>query len=116
MEAVRVSLGRLTLADGFGRFVDRTTEPDFAEELSSVNVTLVGLGTTPNDKARTAVRATLGPSAALSISGELGTVGAPPAVDVLFTLGGYAAPRANPYLDTLFGWTARQGTLAPCIA
>jgi uncharacterized protein DUF748 len=111
-EAVRVSLGRLTLTDGFGRFVDRTTEPDFAEELSSVNVTLVGLGTTPNDKARTAVRATLGPSAALSISGELGTVGAPPAVDVLFTLGGYAAPRANPYLDTLFGWTARQGTLA----
>ena len=111
MEGLRVSLGRLTLTDGFGRFVDRTTEPDFAEELSAVNITLLGLGTTPSDKAHTAVRATIGPSAALSISGELGTVGAPNGVDVLFTLGGYAAPRANAYLDTLFGWTARQGTL-----
>ena len=45
------STRRLTLTDGFGRFVDRTTEPDFAEELSAVNITLVGLGTTPNDKA-----------------------------------------------------------------
>lgn len=105
------SLGTLTLADGFGRFVDRTTEPDFAEELSGVTLTLSGLGNTPSDNAHTAVRATLGPGAALSISGELGTVGAPPNVDVVFTLGGYAAPRANAYLDTLFGWTARQGTL-----
>ena len=110
-EALRFSLGQLTLSDGFGRFVDRTTEPDFAEELSGVNLTLVGLGTTPSDKARTAVRATIGPSATLSISGELGTIGAPPGVDVLFTLGGYAAPRANAYLDMLFGWTARQGSL-----
>ena len=111
MEPLRFSLGRLALSDGFGRFVDRTTEPDFAEELSAVNLTLVGIGNTPSDKARTAVRATIGPSAALSISGELGTVGAPPAADVVFTLSGYAAPRANAYLDTLFGWTARQGTL-----
>jgi outer membrane protein OmpA-like peptidoglycan-associated protein len=111
-EPLRFSLGTLALSDGFGRFVDRTTEPDFAEELSGVNLTLVGLGNRPGDKARTAVRATLGPSAALSISGELGTIGAPLGVDVLFTLGGYAAPRANAYLDTLFGWTARQGNLA----
>jgi len=111
-EPLRFSLGTLTLTDGFGRFVDRTAEPDFAEELSAVNVTVAGLGNTPNDHAKTAVRATLGPTAALSISGELGTIGAPPALDVLFTLGGYAAPRANPYLDTLFGWTARQGTLS----
>jgi len=110
-EPLRFSLGTLALSDGFGRFVDHTTDPDFAEELSAVNLTMVGVGNTPTDKARTAVRATLGPSAALSISGELGTVGAPLGVDVLFTLGGYAAPRANAYLDTLFGWTARQGSL-----
>src|SRR2546422_11118186 len=70
---------------------------------------MVGLGNTPTDKARTALRATLGPSASLSISGDLGTVGAPLAVDAVFTLGGYAAPRTNAYLRTLFGWTAPQG-------
>ena len=110
-EPLRFSLGTLALTDGFGRFVDRATDPDFAEELSAVNVTMMGVGNTPTDKARTALRATLGPSAPLSISGELGTIGAPLGVDVLFTLGGYAAPRANAYLETLFGWTARQGGL-----
>ena len=110
-EPLRFSLGRLALTDGFGRFVDRTTEPDFAEELSAVNLTLLGVGNTPSDNARMAVRATLGPSAPLSVSGELGSVGAPPRADVLFTLGGYAAPRANAYLDTLFGWTARRGSV-----
>jgi len=110
-EPLRFSLGTLALTDGFGRFVDRATDPDFAEELSAVNLTMMGVGNTPTDKARTALRATLGPSAPLSISGELGTVGAPLGVDVLFTLGGYAAPRANAYLETLFGWTARQGRL-----
>jgi hypothetical protein len=110
-EPLRFSLGTLALTDGFGRFVDRATDPDFAEELSAVNVTMMGVGNTPTDKARTALRATLGPSAPLSISGELGTIGAPLGVDVLFTLGGYAAPRANAYLETLFGWTARQGRL-----
>src|SRR5690242_7169305 len=89
--AFRVSLGTLTLTDGFGRFVDRTTEPDFAEELSGVNLTMTGLGNTESDRAHTAVRATLGPSAPLSINGDLGTIGAPPNAEMLFTLGGYAA-------------------------
>ncbi len=110
-EPLRFSLGTLALTDGFGRFVDHATDPDFAEELSAVNLTMVGLGNTPTDKARTALRATLGPSAPLSISGDLGTVGAPLAVDAVFTLGGYAAPRTNAYLRTLFGWTAPQGAI-----
>ena len=111
-EPLRFSLGTLALTDGFGRYVDRTTQPDFAEEISAVNLTVLGLGNTASDRARTAVRATIGPSAPLSVSGELGAVGGPAAIDVLFTLGGYAAPRANAYLDTLFGWTARAGMLS----
>jgi hypothetical protein len=104
-------IGTLTLADGFGRFVDRTTDPEFAEELSGVSLTVQGLGTTPASKARTALRATVGPSATLSINGQLGTIGAPFDLDVLFTLSGYPTPRTNPYLRTLFGWAARQGVV-----
>src|SRR5437867_11338470 len=43
-EPLRFSLGTLALTDGFGRFVDHATDPDFAEELSAVNLTMVGLG------------------------------------------------------------------------
>src|SRR5439155_1056614 len=35
-EPLRFSLGTLALTDGFGRFVDHATDPDFAEELSAV--------------------------------------------------------------------------------
>jgi hypothetical protein len=110
-EPLRFEIGTLALVDGFGRFVDRTTDPDFAEELSAVNVTVVGIGNTPGNKARTALRATLGPRAPLSINGQFGTIGAPLDLDVLFTLGRYAGPRVNPYLRTLFGWETRQGAI-----
>jgi hypothetical protein len=107
---VRVDVGTVTLRDGFGRFVDRVPEPAFAEELSGVNVTVVGFSTVPGSVMRSTLRATLGPAAPLAISGELTPTGAR-RLDVLVTLGGYPAPRTNAYLRTLFGWTARQGTV-----
>lgn len=110
-EPLSLEVGTFALTDGFGRFVDRTTDPDFAEEISALNLTVEGLGTTPESKARTTLRATLGPGTPLAIDGRLGTLGAPLSLDVLFTLGGYAVPRANAYLDTFFGWTARRGRL-----
>jgi hypothetical protein len=110
-ESLRYEIGTLSLTDGFGRFVDHTTDPSFAEEVSALNLTVQGIGNTPQSKALTAVRATLGPASPFSVTGQLGTIGAPPDVDALFTLGAYPAPRANAYLETLFGWTARAGTL-----
>ena len=108
---LRVEIGTASIRDGFGRFVDRVPEPDFAEELSAVNLAVVGFGTAPGTVARATVRATLGPTATLAISGEF----TPPAgrrrLDVLLTVSDYPAPRANAYLRTLFGWTARQGTV-----
>jgi uncharacterized protein involved in outer membrane biogenesis len=107
----RVDIGTATVSDGFGRFVDRVPDPDFAEELSAVNATVSGFSTAPGTVARATLRATLGPSAALAISGELTPPTGPRRYDVLVTVSGYPAPRANPYLQTLFGWRARQGTI-----
>jgi hypothetical protein len=108
---IRVEVGRASVIDGFGRFVDRVPAPDFAEELSAVNATVVGFSTAPGTVARATLRATVGPNAPLAISGELTPPTGPPRYDVLVTLSGYPAPRANPYLQTLFGWRARQGTI-----
>ena len=108
---LRVDVGTASVIDGFGRFVDRVPAPDFAEELSAVNATVVGFSTAPGTVARATLRATLGPSAPLAISGELTAPTGPPRYDVLVTLSGYPASRANPYLQTLFGWRARQGTI-----
>lgn len=108
---LRVEVGTTQLRDGFGRFVDRVPEPDFAEELSAVNATVTGLSTAPGTVARATLRATVGPNATLAISGELTPPDGPRRYDILLTVSGYPAPRANPYLQTLFGWRARQGTI-----
>ena len=108
---IRVDIGTVSITDGFGRFVDRLPQPSFAEELSALNLTVVGFGTEPGTLARTTLRATVGPSAPLAMSGEFTTPPGPRRLDALFTLSDYPAPRANPYLRTLFGWTARQGTI-----
>jgi hypothetical protein len=106
-----VDVGTASIIGGFGRFVDRVPAPAFAEELSAVNVTVVGFSTAPGTVARATLRATVGPSAPLAISGELTPPTGSRRYDILVTLAGYPAPRANPYLQTLFGWRARQGTI-----
>jgi len=108
---LRVEVGTASLVDGFGRFVDRVPAPDFAEEVSAVNATVVGFSTAPGTVARATLRATVGQGAPLAISGELTPPAGPRRYDILVTLAGYPAPRANPYLQTLFGWRARQGTI-----
>ncbi|HEX5816379.1 MAG TPA: DUF748 domain-containing protein [Methylomirabilota bacterium] len=108
---VRVDIGTVSVSDGFGRFVDRVPQLQFAEELSGLNLTVVGFGTAPGTVARATLRGTVGPAAPLAISGELTAPPGQGRVDVLVTLGGYPAPRANAYLQTLFGWTARQGAI-----
>jgi uncharacterized protein DUF748 len=108
---LRVEVGTASFVDGFARFVDRVPTPDFAEEVSAVNATVVGFSTVPGTVARATLRATVGPNAPLAISGELTPPAGPRRYDILVTLGGYPAPRANPYLQTLFGWRARQGTI-----
>lgn len=108
---LRVEVGTASVSDGFGRFVDRVPDPDFAEELSAVNLTVLGFSTAPGTVARTTLRATVGPSAPLAISGEFTAPTGPHRLDLLVTLSDYPAPRANPYVRTLFGWSARQGAI-----
>src|SRR2546430_16771679 len=51
-EPLRFSLGTLALTDGFGRFVDHATDPDFAEELSAAAPPPRGGRDQPAHKAR----------------------------------------------------------------
>jgi hypothetical protein len=110
--AVRVEVGTLSVSDGFGRFVDRVPQPQFAEELSALQLTVVGFDTAPGSLARATLRGTVGADAPLAMSGEFTPPPRLERLDALITLGDYPAPRANAYLQTLFGWTARQGTIS----
>ena len=99
------------MEDGFVRFVDRTTNPDFAEELSAVALTAEGLGTRPSRHAKVALRATFASGTPLSVRGEVGGFTGPYFLDLTVDITDYPVPRLNPYLDHLLGWVAKNGTL-----
>jgi uncharacterized protein involved in outer membrane biogenesis len=108
---LRVDIARIVVTDGFGRFVDRTTTPDFAEELSQLSLTVEELSTNGPRPARASLKGRIGPEAALSIEGRFGALDGPRFVDLSASLRDFAVPRANPYIDRLVGWTATQGRL-----
>jgi uncharacterized protein involved in outer membrane biogenesis len=108
---VRVLIGTLTMEDGFVRFVDRTTNPDFAEELSAVTLTAEGLGTRAARRAKVALRATFASGTPLSVRGEVAGFTGPYFLNLTVDITDYPVPRLNPYLDHLLGWVAKNGTL-----
>jgi hypothetical protein len=108
---LRVDIARIAVTGGFGRFVDRTTTPDFAEELSQLSLTVDELTTNGPRPARFTLKGMIGPEAALSVEGRLGVLDGPRFVDVSASLRDFSVPRANPYIDRLVGWTATQGRL-----
>ncbi len=108
---VRVAINKLSLDDGFLRFVDRTTNPDYAEELSGILLTAEGLGTNPRRHGSLDLRGRLASGNALTVRGQVGGLTGPPFLDLTVDVKEFPVPRLNPYLDRLSSWIARQGSL-----
>jgi Domain of Unknown Function (DUF748) len=108
---VRVLIDKLTTEDGFVRFVDHTTDPDYAEELSAITVTAEGLGTDPARRGTVDLRGTFASGTPLTVRGQLGGLTGPRVLDITVDVREFPVPRLNPYLDRLSAWIARQGTL-----
>ncbi|HXD99108.1 MAG TPA: DUF748 domain-containing protein [Candidatus Acidoferrum sp.] len=108
---VRVAIDRLTLADGFLRFVDRTTNPDYAEELGGITLTAEGLGTNPRRHGTVDLRGTLASGTPLTIRGQISAFTGPRFLDLAVDVKDFPVLRLNPYLDRLSSWIARQGSL-----
>jgi hypothetical protein len=108
---VRVAITRLTLDDGFLRFVDRTTNPDYAEELTGIALTAEGLGTNPRRHGTVDLRGTFASGTPLTLTGRISSFTGPPFLDLTVSVKEFPVPRLNPYLDRLSSWIARQGVL-----
>src|SRR5205814_928742 len=92
------------------RFVDRTTAPPFAEQLSDFDVTLTGLTTAPGRRMRFTGSGALGGGTTFKFEGEA-AAGERPILELKADLREFPLPRANPYLDRFTAWTATRGTL-----
>jgi uncharacterized protein DUF748 len=114
---VWVVVDTLVMHDGFVRFVDRTTSPPYAEELSAITFTGESLGTTPTRAGAAprhgtvALRGMFASGTPLVLRGTVGSYPGPLFLDVTVDVTDFPIPRLNPYLDRLSSWVARQGTL-----
>jgi len=108
---IRVLISSLTMEDGFVRFVDRTTNPDFSEELSAVSFNAEGLGTRQSRRGKIALRGTFASGTPLAIQGEVGGFTPPYFLDLTVGITDYPVPRLNPFMDHLLAWVARDGIL-----
>jgi len=112
---VRVAIDRLTMDEGFLRFVDRSTDPDFAEELGGITLTAEALGTNPRRHGTVDLRGTLASGTPMSVAGQTSSFTGPLFLDLTVGVKGYPMPRLNPYLDRLSSWIARQGVLSAAL-
>jgi hypothetical protein len=114
---VRVLVNKLVWQDGFIRFVDRTTNPAYAEELSRISLVGENLGTTPQRpgapprRGTVELRGTFASGTPLAVHGKVGSYPGPLYLDVVVELTDFPVPRLNQYLDRLSSYVARQGTL-----
>ena len=112
---VRLLIETLTLQDGFVRFVDRTTEPDYAEEISGIAVTATGLGTRPARHGKIVLQGTFASGTPLTVNGEVGGFTGPRYFDAVVDVRDFPMPRLNPHLMSLLGWRATSGTLTAAV-
>jgi uncharacterized protein involved in outer membrane biogenesis len=108
-QAPSIEIGTLSLEKALARFVDYTTDPDYAEELEDVDITFTPLTTARGRSTRFSLNGSLG-GGSIAIKGT-GSYGDRPALDMTLEIRNYIMPRADPYLAHYTGWVARNGTL-----
>ena len=106
-----VAIGRLHIAEGDVRFVDRTVTPAYSEELTSLALTVDGLDSATEEPATVSAHAVAGADAALRLSGEAAPFAEPFRVELKGQLRGFALPRTNPYVTHFLDWVVERGTL-----
>jgi len=110
-----ITLGDLTVDEGFIRFVDRTTTPAFTEEASRIMMTGRGLGTGKSGQGRLTLNGRLTGGAPFELKGAIGALGGPVNVDLEGKLSDFPLPRVNPYANKLIGWIARRGAFGTTV-
>jgi hypothetical protein len=112
---VWVSIDTLSVREGFVRVVDRTTEPDYAEEISAITVTASDLGTRASRRGKVALAGTFASGTPLALHGEIGGLRGPRSIDLTLDIRDFPVPRVNPYLIRQLGWVATGGTLTASV-
>jgi len=106
-----IDIGEIVVEDGFARFIDRTGEQAYTEELSRLAMSIKGLSNAPGKKGKLTLQSVIGATGAFSLQGEIAPLGETLWLDLDGELRDFAIPRVNPYANALLSWIARDGQL-----
>jgi uncharacterized protein involved in outer membrane biogenesis len=108
---ITVEIGTITIEEGYARFLDRTVDPAFAQEISRLGLVIEGLSSVPGRRARVATQAVIGGSSAFDLKGEIAPIGEVYA-DLTGELRDFKLTSVNPYADPITAWFMKTGELA----
>jgi hypothetical protein len=111
LETMELNFKEIVVEDGYVRFLDRSTQPPFSEDITKLAVTVKDLSNKASQRANLLVQALIGGDAALDIRGDMSAIGAPTYVNMVGELKKFTLAAANPYMDSLLAWTIRRGEL-----
>jgi hypothetical protein len=111
VETTELEFGEVRIEDGAIRFLDRTTQPAFSQDLSRLALSITGYGNRPGRRAKVSLQSVVGGDAALDIRGEIGPLAAPADVDLVGELRSFQLPSVDPYAAAATGWVIRKGDL-----
>ena len=111
LETMRLEFGEVRIEDGTIRFLDRTTQPAFSQDLSRLALTVTGYGNRPGRRAKVTLQSVVGGDAALDIRGAIGPLAAPADIDLVGELRSFKLPSVDPYASAAIGWVIKKGDL-----
>jgi uncharacterized protein involved in outer membrane biogenesis len=107
-----IDIGEIVVEEGFARFIDRTAEQPYTEELSRLAINIKGLSNAPGKKGKLTLQSVIGATGAFELHGDIAPLGDTLWLDLDGELRDFAIPRVNPYTNALLSWIAKDGRLA----
>ena len=111
LETMGLQFDEIRLEEGGVRFLDRSTEPAFSEDLSNMDLRVTGLGNKRDQRAKLVFTSLIGADGKLDIRGDLGAIGAPLYLDLVGEIRDLKLPVVNPYSDQTMAWLIQRGNL-----
>jgi hypothetical protein len=111
LESMVLDFDRITIEEGYNRFLDQTTKPPFSQDIGRLAVTIRNLSNAPGRRATLELQGIVGGDAALDLRGEMSRLGDDFSADLVGELRDFTVASANPYANSFLAWIVKQGKL-----
>ena len=111
LESMVLDFDRITIEEGYNRFLDQTTKPPFSQDLGRLAVTIRNLSNAPGRRSTLTLQGVVGGDAALDLRGEMSRLGDDFSADLVGELRDFTVASANPYANSFLAWIVKQGKL-----